>query len=81
MNEARRWIVIAIAVLGIVLLVGLARNGPGVGGRQPDPPVVIINNTPTTSPSSPGEPTPTTAAAGRPSDDSRPSEPAPTTAG
>jgi hypothetical protein len=37
-NEARRWIVIAIAVLGIIALVGIARNDPGVGGRQPDPP-------------------------------------------
>jgi hypothetical protein len=79
-EEARRWIVVAIAVLGIILLVGLARNGPGVGGRQPDPPIVIIN-TPTTNPSSPREPTPTTAGSDPPSGDSRPSEPAATTSG
>ena len=38
MDGARRFIVIAIAALGIIALVALARNDPGVGGRDPDPP-------------------------------------------
>ena len=38
MDGARRFIVIAIAALGIIALVAFARNDPGVGGRDPDPP-------------------------------------------
>ena len=38
MDGARRFIVIAITALGIIALVAFARNDPGVGGRDPDPP-------------------------------------------
>jgi hypothetical protein len=33
-----RWVIAAIAVLAIVALLAWARNDPGVGGREPDPP-------------------------------------------
>jgi hypothetical protein len=37
MPSLRHWIVALIVVLGIVALLGYARNEPGVGGRVPDP--------------------------------------------
>lgn len=37
-TQLRRWIVAAIAVFGVVALLAWARNDPGVGGREPDPP-------------------------------------------
>jgi hypothetical protein len=37
-TDLRRWIVAAIAVFGVVALLAWARNDPGVGGREPDPP-------------------------------------------
>ncbi len=33
-----RWMVGAIAVAAIVAILAWARNDPGVGGREPDPP-------------------------------------------
>jgi hypothetical protein len=32
-----RWLVAAVAALAIIGLVAYERNGPGVGGRVPDP--------------------------------------------
>ena len=37
-TNAGRWMVGAIAALGIVALLAWARNDAGVGGREPDPP-------------------------------------------
>jgi hypothetical protein len=36
-QDAMRWMIAALAALGIVLLLAYARNDPGVGGRFPDP--------------------------------------------
>jgi hypothetical protein len=36
-HDAVRWMVVALAALGLVLLLAYARNDPGVGGRFPDP--------------------------------------------
>jgi hypothetical protein len=48
-TEARRWAVGAIVVLAVVALLAWARNDPGVGGREPDPPqsttVVSVDDT------------------------------------
>jgi hypothetical protein len=37
MSDSARWVVMMLAALGVVLLLAYARNGPGVGGRIPDP--------------------------------------------
>lgn len=36
-NDSTRWVVAALAAVGIVALLAWARNDPGVGGRVPDP--------------------------------------------
>ena len=36
-SNAVRWLVAALAALGIVALLAYARNDAGVGGRFPDP--------------------------------------------
>ena len=36
-TNAVRWVIVALAALGIVALLAYARNDPGVGGRFPDP--------------------------------------------
>jgi hypothetical protein len=36
-TTAGRWVIATIVVLAIVALLAWARNGPGVGGRIPDP--------------------------------------------
>jgi hypothetical protein len=44
-STAGRWLVGAIVVFAVVALLAWARNDPGVGGRQPDPPtsnVVVV---------------------------------------
>ena len=53
-TDLRRWIVTALVVLAIVALVAWARNGPGVGGREPDPPqsVALIRGVTTVAPAS-----------------------------
>jgi hypothetical protein len=64
-TDARRWIVAAVAVIGVIALLAWARNGPGVGGREPDPPAssVVVPTTATTGDGavvttvSPGPPT------------------------
>jgi hypothetical protein len=33
-----RWLIAVIVVLAVIALLAWARNDPGVGGRQPDPP-------------------------------------------
>jgi hypothetical protein len=47
---AGRWLVGAIVVFAVIALLAWARNDPGVGGRQPDPPTsdVPITQAPTT---------------------------------
>ena len=54
-STAGRWLVGTIVVFAIVALLAWARNDPGVGGRQPDPPtsnvvvaVVAVLEAPTT---------------------------------
>jgi hypothetical protein len=37
-TDARRWMVAVLAAIGIIALLAWARNDPGVGGREPDPP-------------------------------------------
>jgi hypothetical protein len=41
-STAGRWVIGAIVALCIVALLAWARNNPGVGGRQPDPPTSTI---------------------------------------
>ncbi|MGH9251246.1 MAG: hypothetical protein ACRD0W_17240 [Acidimicrobiales bacterium] len=36
-TNAVRWLIAALAALGIVALLAYVRNDPGVGGRFPDP--------------------------------------------
>jgi hypothetical protein len=57
-TTAGRWLVGAIVVLAVIALLAWARNDPGVGGRQPDPPTVVVvpvpaTDAPTTVESSP----------------------------
>ena len=53
-STAGRWLVGTIVVFAVIALLAWARNDPGVGGRQPDPPtsvivaVVPVPETPTT---------------------------------
>jgi hypothetical protein len=54
-STAWRWLVGTIVVFAVIALLAWARNDPGVGGRQPDPPtssvgvaVVPISEAPTT---------------------------------
>jgi hypothetical protein len=57
-TETRRWIIGLVAALALVLLIAYARNGPGVGGREPDPPVVTTVASVTTIPPEVVEPPP-----------------------
>jgi hypothetical protein len=41
-STAGRWLVGTIVVLAVIALLAWARNDPGVGGRQPDPPTSTI---------------------------------------
>jgi hypothetical protein len=36
-KETVRWMIAALAALGIILMLAIIRNDPGVGGRFPDP--------------------------------------------
>jgi hypothetical protein len=47
-----RWVIAAIAVAAIVALLAWARNDPGVGGREPDPPqsTVLVSDGETVPP-------------------------------
>jgi hypothetical protein len=36
-SDVVRWLIAALAALGVVALLAYARNDPGVGGRFPDP--------------------------------------------
>jgi hypothetical protein len=45
MHPATRWTLVAIVVLAIVGLVAWARNDPGVGDREPDPPSSTVLTT------------------------------------
>jgi hypothetical protein len=36
-TDVPRWLIAALAALGVVALLAYARNDPGVGGRFPDP--------------------------------------------
>jgi hypothetical protein len=53
-STAWRWLVGTIVVFAVIALLAWARNDPGVGGRQPDPPtsnvivVVPVPEAPTT---------------------------------
>jgi hypothetical protein len=42
-----RWVIAALAALGVVAMLAWLRNDPGVGGRVPDPKdvrvVVVVN--------------------------------------
>jgi hypothetical protein len=38
-----RWLVGTIAALAVIALLAWARNDPGVGGRQPDPPTSSVD--------------------------------------
>ncbi len=54
MSSATRWVLAAIVVAAIVGLLAWARNEPGVGGREPDPPsstvvIAVINPKPPTT--------------------------------
>jgi hypothetical protein len=41
-STAGRWLVGTIVALAIIALLAWARNDPGVGGRQPDPPTSTV---------------------------------------
>jgi hypothetical protein len=49
-TTAGRWVIATIVVLAVIALLAWARNDPGVGGRQPDPPTsnVLVTEAPTT---------------------------------
>jgi hypothetical protein len=49
-----RWLIGLIAAVGVIALLAWARNDPGVGGRQPDPPTstVVIKVVPVPRPPS-----------------------------
>jgi hypothetical protein len=36
-SDAVRWLIAALAALGVVAMLAYVRNDPGVGGRFPDP--------------------------------------------
>jgi multidrug efflux pump subunit AcrA (membrane-fusion protein) len=48
-NKALRWVVGLVAAVSVVALLAYARNGPGVGGREPDPPATTVVVTTTAS--------------------------------
>ncbi len=37
-----RWLIGLLAAVAVIALLAWARNDPGVGGRQPDPPTSIV---------------------------------------
>jgi hypothetical protein len=41
-NEVGRWVIVALATVGVVAMLAWARNDPGVGGRFPDPEEVRV---------------------------------------
>jgi hypothetical protein len=46
-TDVRRWLIAAVVAIAIIALLAWARNSPGVGGRQPDPPGAAVVHTTT----------------------------------
>ena len=41
-STSMRWVIAGVIALAIVGLLAYARNDPGVGGREPDPPGAAV---------------------------------------